>query len=68
MRIDISSKVVCPWCYMGERRLERALLQHLRAEPAGAGCRESSKEALMAAYTDHTGHQGDVCGPDGRRV
>jgi predicted DsbA family dithiol-disulfide isomerase len=31
MRIDISSDIVCPWCYIGERRLHRALA----AMPAG---------------------------------
>lgn len=25
MRIDIYSDIVCPWCYVGKRRLERAL-------------------------------------------
>jgi predicted DsbA family dithiol-disulfide isomerase len=25
MHIDIWSDVVCPWCYLGKRRLERAL-------------------------------------------
>ncbi len=25
MRIDIYSDVICPWCYIGKRRLERAL-------------------------------------------
>ena len=25
--IDIYSDVVCPWCYVGKRRLERALSQ-----------------------------------------
>src|SRR5713101_5917277 len=25
MRIDIWSDVVCPWCYIGKRRLERVL-------------------------------------------
>ena len=25
MRIDIWSDVICPWCYIGKRRLERAL-------------------------------------------
>jgi predicted DsbA family dithiol-disulfide isomerase len=29
MRIDIVSDVICPWCYIGKRRLERAL----RARP-----------------------------------
>ncbi|MCC6437228.1 MAG: DsbA family oxidoreductase [Acidimicrobiales bacterium] len=27
MRIDIWSDVVCPWCYLGKRRLERAMGQ-----------------------------------------
>ena len=27
MKIDIYSDVVCPWCYVGKRRLERALSQ-----------------------------------------
>jgi predicted DsbA family dithiol-disulfide isomerase len=31
MRIDVWSDLVCPWCYIGKRRLERAL-----AEFAGA--------------------------------
>ncbi|TVT61985.1 DsbA family oxidoreductase [Amycolatopsis rhizosphaerae] len=25
MRVDVWSDVVCPWCYLGKRRLERAL-------------------------------------------
>lgn len=27
MRIDVWSDVVCPWCYIGKRRLERALAE-----------------------------------------
>jgi predicted DsbA family dithiol-disulfide isomerase len=27
LRIDIYSDVICPWCYVGKRRLERALQQ-----------------------------------------
>ncbi|MEE8247613.1 MAG: DsbA family protein, partial [Alphaproteobacteria bacterium] len=27
MKIDIISDTVCPWCYIGKRRLERALAQ-----------------------------------------
>ncbi len=27
MRIDIWSDVICPWCYLGKRRFERALAQ-----------------------------------------
>jgi len=27
MRVDIWSDIVCPWCYVGKRRFERALVQ-----------------------------------------
>jgi predicted DsbA family dithiol-disulfide isomerase len=26
MQIDIYSDIICPWCFVGKRRLERALL------------------------------------------
>jgi predicted DsbA family dithiol-disulfide isomerase len=32
LQIDVYSDVVCPWCFIGKRRLERALAT-LRAEP-----------------------------------
>ncbi len=32
MRIEIWSDVVCPWCYVGKRRLERALASFPHAE------------------------------------
>lgn len=32
MPVDVVSDVVCPWCFIGKRRLERALA----AEPAGS--------------------------------
>ncbi|MHB1911699.1 MAG: DsbA family oxidoreductase [Acidimicrobiales bacterium] len=34
MRIDIWSDVVCPWCYLGKRRLESALGQFEHADEA----------------------------------
>ena len=34
MKIDIVSDVVCPWCYIGKRRLERALATLRDSEPA----------------------------------
>jgi predicted DsbA family dithiol-disulfide isomerase len=34
MKIDIVSDVVCPWCYIGKRRLERALATQRKSEPA----------------------------------
>ena len=32
MRIDVWSDVVCPWCYLGKRRLEIALSGHPRRD------------------------------------
>ena len=32
MKIEIWSDVVCPWCYIGKRRLERALRQFEHAD------------------------------------
>jgi len=32
MRIDVWSDLVCPWCYIGKRRLERALAEWPHAE------------------------------------
>src|SRR5579863_3135137 len=34
MQIDIISDVVCPWCFIGKRRLERALTMRAVIEPA----------------------------------
>ncbi|MCC6468202.1 MAG: DsbA family oxidoreductase [Alphaproteobacteria bacterium] len=33
MRIDIFSDVICPWCFIGKRRLEKALALRPQAEP-----------------------------------
>jgi|SRR5579862_3170398 len=33
MRIDIISDVVCPWCFIGKRRLEKALALRPEVEP-----------------------------------
>jgi predicted DsbA family dithiol-disulfide isomerase len=33
MRIDIISDTVCPWCYVGKRKLERALELFLEQNP-----------------------------------
>ena len=37
MRIEIWSDVVCPWCYIGKRRLEGALSRFEQAHPEAAG-------------------------------
>lgn len=34
MRLDIYSDTICPWCYVGKRRLERALAQRPAQEIA----------------------------------
>lgn len=33
MQIDIISDVVCPWCFIGKRHLEKALAQYAAAHP-----------------------------------
>ena len=33
LTIDIISDVVCPWCYIGKRRLETALAQYAEENP-----------------------------------
>jgi predicted DsbA family dithiol-disulfide isomerase len=32
MKVEIYSDVACPWCYIGKRRFERALVAHPRAD------------------------------------
>lgn len=34
MEIDIYSDPICPWCYIGKRRLERALAERTEYKPA----------------------------------
>ena len=34
MQIDIYSDTICPWCFIGKRRLERALAERPEAAPA----------------------------------
>ena len=36
LSIDIISDVVCPWCYIGKRRIEAALALYARQNPAAA--------------------------------
>jgi predicted DsbA family dithiol-disulfide isomerase len=33
MKIDVISDTICPWCYIGKRRLERALAEHPELDP-----------------------------------
>ena len=32
MRVDIWTDIVCPWCYIGKRRFERALAEFPRRD------------------------------------
>ncbi|MDQ2918245.1 MAG: DsbA family protein, partial [Pseudomonadota bacterium] len=31
--VDVVSDIVCPWCFIGKRKLEGALAELARAEP-----------------------------------
>ena len=44
MRIDVWSDVVCPWCYIGKRRLEKALAAFDEAHP------ESDVEVVWRSF------------------
>ncbi|GAC1611464.1 MAG: protein disulfide isomerase FrnE [Mycobacteriales bacterium] len=58
MRIDIWSDVVCPWCWIGKRRLETAVLRFphpvdvrwhaFELDPAAPASREGSYEQRLA--------------------
>jgi predicted DsbA family dithiol-disulfide isomerase len=63
MRIDVWSDLVCPWCYIGKRRLERALAELPHAQPveivhrsfqlnpsAPMGTTSSRRDYLRAKY------------------
>lgn len=39
MRIDIVSDTICPWCFIGKRRLERALAERADGDPIALGWR-----------------------------
>jgi predicted DsbA family dithiol-disulfide isomerase len=63
MRIDVWSDLVCPWCYIGKRRLERALAELPHPQPveivhrsfqlnpsAPMGTTSSRRDYLRAKY------------------
>lgn len=39
IRIDIISDTICPWCYIGKRRLESAIEQFRKSSPSRASTR-----------------------------
>ena len=52
VRIDVVSDVVCPWCFIGKRRLEKAL---------GAQARHSGRGALPPLFPQSTGFRARAC-------
>ena len=58
LRVEVWSDVVCPWCYVGKRRLEAALEQFDHAEQVEVVWRSFELDAAAprrreAAYVDH---------------
>ena len=49
MKIEIWSDVVCPWCYIGKRRLERALRDFDAADHADAVRADSDEARALGA-------------------
>ncbi len=50
MRIEIWSDVVCPWCYIGKRRLEKALVALGEQHPAAAPGGPEAPEVLWRSF------------------
>jgi predicted DsbA family dithiol-disulfide isomerase len=50
VRIDVISDVVCPWCFIGKRRLERALVLLSEAGGATAGQKAPQVEVHWHAF------------------
>ncbi len=62
MRIEIWSDVVCPWCYIGKRRLETALADFEHADEVEVIWRSfqldpSSPQAATESIAEHLGHK-----------
>jgi len=50
LRVEIWSDVVCPWCYIGKRRFERALAEFPHAEAVEIRWRSFQLDPQAAAY------------------
>ena len=62
MRIEIWSDVVCPWCYIGKRRLETALADFDHADEVEVVWRSfqldpSSPRVASESIAEHLGHK-----------
>ena len=52
MTIDVVSDVVCPWCYLGEKRLEAALAEApVKRSPSAGGPISSTRRSRTAGST-----------------
>ena len=63
MRIEIWSDVVCPWCYIGKRRLETALTALGRAHPEAAPGGPEAPEVVWRAFQLEPGTPTTPTGP-----
>lgn len=81
MRVDIFADIICPWCYIGHKRFERALAQSPRAadatviyrpfqlDPNAPASAISVHDYLSARYGSQargmTKHVGDIARAEG---
>jgi len=66
LTIDVVSDVVCPWCYLGKKRLERALAAETGA-PIGVRWRPSQLDpSIPEGGVDRRRYMIDKFGDDGR--
>ncbi len=56
MLIEIVSDTICPWCYLGKRRLERALAARPEVSAAVHWLPFELNPDMPAAGVDHTAH------------
>ena len=66
MKIEIWSDVVCPWCYIGKRRIENALAEFEHADEVEVHWR--SYQLDPGAPTEPTESHDDDAGPQVRPV
>ena len=58
MRIEIWSDVVCPWCYIGKRRLEAALAEFAHGDEVEVVYRSFELDPTRAAGAGGDGRRG----------
>ncbi len=63
LTIDVVSDVVCPWCYLEEKRLEAALSE--KSTPYAGGPTSSIRPHRRAASTGRNTWSGNSAGMDG---